>query len=217
VAEFTFYRPKATITSMPSTERVALGLRAHSGSAVLVALRGPGSSPAVVDRRRLTLCDDSFPRQPYHAAEDLPIAEAEALVSRSLETAARLARAEIKAAVEARRAAGQRVAGVGLLLGSGRPLPKFLSVVLGSHPLIHTAEGEMYRSVLRDGCERAGIEVVGLREREILASACERLELSPEALRARIAELGKPLGPPWTQDEKLASLAAWLVLRGAKK
>ena len=44
----------------------------------------------------------------------------------------------------------------------------------------------------------------------------KRLKLAPDALRARIAGLGKPLGPPWGQDEKLAALAAWLVLTPAK-
>jgi len=72
----------------------------------------------------------------------------------------------------------------------------------------------MYRDVLRDGCAKAGVEVAGFRERDLVASAAQRLELAPEAVQARLAALGKPLGPPWTQDEKLASLAAWLVLRG---
>ena len=106
---------------MPTVERVALGLRAHSGWAVLVALGGPPAAPVVVDRRRLALCDDSFPRQPYHAAEELPAAKAQALVGRSLETANRLAREALASAVEDLRAAGQEVAGAGLLLGSGRP------------------------------------------------------------------------------------------------
>jgi hypothetical protein len=153
---------------MARAERVALGLRAHSGWAVLVALSGPVSEPHVVDRRRLELCDDSFPHQPYHAA-------------------AELARAAVLAAVERRREDGQHVAGAGLLLSSSRPLPGELARVRASHALIHGAEGEMYRDVLRDGCM---------------------------AVQSRLAALGKPLGPPWTQDEKLASLAAWLVLRG---
>jgi len=201
---------------MPSAERVALGLRAHSGWAALVVLRGPAASPAVVDRRRLVLCDSSFPRQPYHAAEELPAPKAEDLVNRSLDAAARLARAALGAAVKDRRASGERVAGAGLLLGSARPLPVELAEVLRSHPLIHTAEGEMYRAVLRDGCERAGIAVVGFRERELETTGARRLRLAPAALRSRLAALGKPLGPPWTRDEKLASLAAWLVLREAK-
>ena len=201
---------------MPTGERVALGLRAHSGWAVLVALRGSSSSPVVVDRRRLALCDGSFPRQPYHAAEELAAAKAAALVSRSLETAHRLAREAVAAAAKDRQAAGQRIAGAGLLLGSGRPLPAELQAILRSHPLIHTAEGVMYREALRLGCERAGAAVVGLREREIEATAVKALKLTPDALRARLTALGKPLGPPWSQDEKLATLAAWLVLTRAK-
>lgn len=201
---------------MPNHERVALGLRAHSGWAVLVALGVPAAAPVVVDRRRLVLCDGSFPRQPYHAAENLPAAQAEALVGRSLETARRLGRAELRDAVAARASAGQRLVGAGLLLGSGRPLPPELSAVLGSHPLIHTAEGEMYRDVLRAACEHAGIAVTGLRERDLAEAAAPRLKLAPDALRARLATLGKPLGPPWTADHKLAALAAWLVLQAAR-
>jgi hypothetical protein len=201
---------------MSTPDPVALGLRAHSGWAVLVALGGPSSSPVVVDRRRLVLCDGSFPRQPYHAAENLSAAKAQALVSRSLETAHRLAREALAQAVKDRRGAGQEIAGAGLLLGSGRPLPAELSAILRAHPLIHTAEGVMYREALRLGCERAGLAVVGFREREVEATACQRLQLEPLGLRARVTALGKPLGPPWSQDEKLASLAAWLVLTRAK-
>jgi hypothetical protein len=201
---------------MPKVERVALGLRAHSGWAVLVALGGPVSAPVVVDRRRLSLCDDSFPRQPYHAAETLPPAKALTLVTRSLEAAHSLAYEALASAVRDRLAAGQEVAGAGLLVGSGRPLPRELPAILRSHPLIHTAEGEMYREAVRLGCERVRVAVVGWREREIEATASERLKLAPDAVRLRIAALGKPLGPPWSQDEKLAALAAWLVLTGAK-
>ena len=73
----------------------------------------------------------------------------------------------------------------------------------------------MYRDVLRAACEHAGVPVVGWRERELEARAATLLKLTPEALRARLAALGKPLGSPWTRDEKLATLAAWLVLTGA--
>jgi hypothetical protein len=198
---------------VPKLEQVTLGLRAHSGWAVLVALGGSGAAPVVVERRRLSLCDDSFPRQPYHAAEELPAARAKALVARSLDSAHRLAREALASAAKDLRAAGREVVGAGLLLGSGRPLPAELEAILAAHPLIHTAEGELYREALRAGCERASIPVVGLRERDVLATASQRLALAPAALRARVAALGKPIGPPWGQDQKLAALAAWLVLR----
>jgi hypothetical protein len=204
---------RRTISCVPHLERVTLGLRAHSGWAVLVALGGSAAAPVVVERRRLSLCDDSFPRQPYHAAEELPAARAKALIDHSLDTAHRLAREALASALKHLRIAGTEVAGAGLLLGSGRPLPVQLQAILAAHPLIHTAEGEMYREALRASCERASIPVVGFRERDLLATASTSLALAPETLRARLTALGKPLGPPWTQDEKLASLAAWLVLR----
>jgi hypothetical protein len=204
---------RRTISGMPKLQGVTLGLRAHSGWAVLVALGGRSVEPVVVERRRLRLCDDSFPRQPYHAAEELPAARAEALVARSLATANRLAQEALASAVKDLRAAGREVARAGLLLSSGRPLPAELQAILAAHPLIHTAEGEMYREALRAGCERASIPVLGFRERDILATASTRLALAPETLRARVAALGKPLGPPWRQDEKLAALAAWQLLQ----
>lgn len=201
---------------MPDAQRASFGLRAHSGWAVLVALAGSPSAPTVVDRRRLTLCDGSFPWQPYHAAENLKADKARALVGRSLETAHLLAREALAAAARDRRAAGHEVAGAGLLVGSGRPLPSELSAILASHPLIHTAEGAMYREVLRGGLEHCGLAVIGFKERDVLAMGEKKLGLAKEDLRVRLSSLGKSLGPPWTEDEKLAALAAWLVLRGVK-
>jgi hypothetical protein len=56
------------------------------------------------------------------------------------------------------------------------------------------------------------LPVTGFRERDVVATASTRLAIAPDRLRARVTALGKPLGPPWTTDHKLASLAAWLVL-----
>lgn len=46
----------------------ALGFRAHSGWAAMVALAGALNAPLVVDRRRLELADPhrTGPMQPYH-------------------------------------------------------------------------------------------------------------------------------------------------------
>jgi hypothetical protein len=38
------------------------------------------------------------------------------------------------------------------------------------------------------------------------------LRLSSERVTRMLAEMGRALAPPWRQDEKLATLAAWLVL-----
>jgi len=53
---------------------------------------------------------------------------------------------------------------------------------------------------------------LAITERELLTSVATRLKKKPEFLNRQVAALGKSLGPPWTQDEKLATLAAWLTL-----
>ena len=83
-----------------------------------------------------------------------------------------------------------------VLVGRPRPLPP-LDRILKSHAAIHTAEGIFYREVLIEACERAGLRVVRVAEAEVAA---------------HLAGLPK-LPPPWTADEKLATLAALATLR----
>jgi hypothetical protein len=51
-----------------------------------------------------------------------------------------------------------------------------------------------------------------LPEREVEERATNTFGRKANHVKLRISELGKLLGPPWTQDEKLAALAAALVL-----
>ncbi len=99
------------------------------------------------------------------------------------------------------------VSGCCVLTASGRPLPGLVGI-LASHALIHSAEGEFYRDAVAEACARAKIAVSRVRERDVLLEA-EHLA----GWRERLVEFGKAVGPPWTQDEKLSALGAWLVLR----
>jgi hypothetical protein len=36
--------------------------------------------------------------------------------------------------------------------------------------------------------------------------------LAAGEVQKRLLELGRPLGPPWTQDQKYAALVAWMAL-----
>jgi len=173
--------------------RIALGFRAHSGWAAAVAVSGSFELPDVLERRRLAIAQG--PRQPYHAAEPLPFSEAEALILRCRVEALELAVAAIE---ELRRAFAAKSAGV--LVGRPRPLPP-LPAILKSHAAIHTAEGVFYREVMIEACQLCGLRVARVPEKEIAA---------------RVSDLPR-LGPPWTADEKLATLAALatLVPRGA--
>jgi hypothetical protein len=179
----------------------ALGLRTHSGWAALVAVTGPPQDSEILERKRIELIADGFPAQPYHAAERLPFAEAEALIHRSLEQAKRLALEALQPMIAQHK---YEVTACGILFASGRPLPNLAST-LASHALIHTAEGEHYRAALIHAAEHCGLRVTRVKEKDALANTVPGLQKD-------LARLGREIGPPWRQDEKLATVAAWLAL-----
>lgn len=197
------------------TPSAAIGWRAHSGWAALIAVAGPLRAPVVVERRRVELVDRALPgaAQPFHAARDLPPAEGERFVARCREASLRLARQATAATAEALRRGGYRLTACGLLQSSARPLPE-LAAVLASHALVHTAEGELFRGVLAAAAADHGLAVLRVKERELRERCTIGLGVGAGDLDRRLAELGRALGPPWRQDEKLATLAAWLALAG---
>jgi hypothetical protein len=193
--------------------QAALGLRSHSGWAVVVAVAGPLDSPSVVDRRRIELADKSIPGsvQPYHAAEGSPLAQAEEFIGRCRAASNALARRALDEVLADLLANGFRAVRSCILRSSGRPLGT-LAATLASHALIHTAEGEFYRDALRHGLDHHAVPVMGVKERDLLPQAAEALNLSVEQVQRKALELGKSIGPPWRQDEKLATIAAWRAL-----
>jgi hypothetical protein len=185
----------------------AVGFRVHSGWAAAVTLTGPQTSPVVEDRRRIELADGTpGSKQPYHAAEPLRLAEAEALLERCRKSTWNLARQGLD---EIRSA--HSIGACGMLLAGGRPLPE-LDRILASHALIHTAEGEFFRQAIIEVSRELGLPVRAVKERELLDTCAAELKLSPTELQQRLADWGRAMGPPWRQDEKYAALVAWLAL-----
>ena len=195
----------------------ALGFRAHSGWTAAVAVGGSPARPVVLDRRRIETCDASIhgSRQPFHAAEPLSFEKAEALIRQCRESSTLLAARAVTAMVAQLTQNGHAVVGAGILFASGRPLP-LLAAILRSHALIHTAEGEFFREVLVQASEHGSLPVTKIKEREIWERGATVLRRPPADLQQLIDGLGKSLGPPWRQDEKLASMAAWIALAEAQ-
>jgi hypothetical protein len=153
------------------------------------------------------------PEQPYHVARELTLAEAKAYLARSAKNARRLAQLALEEAAEALRERGYRIGGCGIVLASGRALPA-LEQILASHPMIHRAEGEFFRNVIREACAEMGIEVTGVRERELFEVAGEKLGIPPARIKRQMDEMRRSLGSPWTADQKNAAVAGLLALRG---
>jgi len=194
-------------------KQAAVGFRVHSGWAAVVVVWLEKGAPVVLERKRAHLVKTftyTF-RQPYHTAEKMPLAEARRFVAQVQTEARQLAHGVIHGMQSDLERAEIKLTRGSLLLASGRPLPD-LEKILASHALIHTADGELFREALSYAGKRYGLEIVGMKERELLECARQSLRVQPAVLLRRITELGKPFGSPWSQDEKFATLAAWLAL-----
>ena len=194
-------------------QTAAVGFRVHSGWAAAVVVCGPVDAPVVVDRRRIQLVkifSYTF-RQPYHTAEKMPRQDAGKFIRGVLSEAKRLALSSLRSLQTDLAGGDFKIVRGALLLASGRALPA-LEQILASHALIHTADGELFRDSLQAACARCDLPVQGIREKELFETASKALGIQPAILKRRIAAFGRSLGPPWSQDEKFAALAAWLSL-----
>src|SRR5580658_1598535 len=145
----------------------------HSGWGVLVAVSGDANSLEVLERKRIVITDPAIPgaNQPYHHAASLGISELELRQSEkylaSCATVSELlAFSAIEEVMRKLEGRGYRVVGSAVLLAAGRPLPP-LANILGSHPLLHTAEGEFFRRAVIQACERLELAVAEIRERDL--------------------------------------------------
>ena len=197
-------------------KRAAVGFRVHSGWSALVAVSLEKDGPVVLSRERVHLVETFIYkfRQPYHTAERMPLEKARAFVGASLVDAKRLAGGVLRSTREELASKGYELARGALLLASGKALPELEKILL-SHALIHTADGEHFREALRHACADCGVEIACIRDRELLERGVKSLGMKREKLLRRLTELGGGFGSPWTQDEKYAALAAWLVLAEA--
>jgi hypothetical protein len=194
-------------------KQAAVGFRVHSGWSALVVVSLENGAPTVVSRERVHLVETfSYKfRQPYHTAGRMPLEKARAFVDESLSEAKRLATRALRSTQTELGKRGYEVARCALLLASGKTLPGLESILL-SHALIHTADGELFREALRHSSADCGLEIARIKERELLDRGVKTLRTKRDKLLRRLTELGSGFGSPWTQDEKYAVLAAWLVL-----
>jgi len=194
-------------------QTTSLGFRVHSGWAATIVLCGPPDAPVVVDRRKIQLVKTftyTF-RQPYHTAEKMLRQDALKFIRGVQSDSQRLALSSLRSLQTDLAEGDFKIVRGALLLSSGRALPE-LEQILASHALIHTADGELFRDSLRTACARCDLPLQGIREKELFAMASKALGIQAAILKRRIAAFGKSLGPPWSQDEKFAALAAWLTL-----
>ena len=190
---------------------VALGMKAHIGWAAVVVLAGPVDSAEVVAKRRIDMATTFDEGAVYHKSQELPVAQAEALIRASEAKFERIAREALVDLAAELRAAGCEPVAIGVVSGDGRTPPPLASI-LKSHALVHAAEGELYRQVLLRAGEACRIPALPIPAKEIEARAAGALGIALARLPARLAVLGRATGRPWARDQKESALAAWVAL-----
>ena len=194
---------------------VAFGWKAHSGWAALVVLGTRDGSCLVVDRRRIELVEESWARQPYHAAEPLKPDAARDLVTRGVDAARRIALQEMRAAVKRESARSNDVAACAVLVTE--PMPDWTTdEILAVHFRMHKAEGVLFRDALVRAGEACGLRLVAIPEKMLTRHAEAALGTPASSLASKMATLGKSVGPPWGKDQKDAALAALVALQGPR-
>lgn len=191
------------------TPRAAIGITVKSGWAAAVLLTGSPTSPHVADSSRIELCDPAIPesRQPYHEGFGTPRGSGPEL-ARLLGSVRRFGREATTVLILRCRLSGHRLSGVGVVVGSTIDPAR----IANDHIRIHALEGQLFRSVVEDAAARNRLRCSTWRERDLYDVAAGVVNQSEPTLRDTLAALGRGSAGPWRAEQKLAALAAWLVL-----
>src|SRR5215475_4091125 len=174
--------------------RAAIGIRVHSGWGALVVAAYFNGAIAILDRRRIDITGttDAGARQPYHAARNLQLPEAEAFIANAFAAAHTTASSGLREVMDALRAQKYRIVGCAILMAAGRPLPP-LEKILAAHPLLHTAEGEFFRQAFAKACESNSIRVTKIKERDLEAALKQKFPRSALRIKEKVQLLGRTL------------------------
>ncbi|HTC24238.1 MAG TPA: hypothetical protein VK688_07750 [Gemmatimonadales bacterium] len=207
-------RPAGNGGTVPATvmgSPAALGFRVKSGWATAVLLLGPAESPSVVEAGRVELSDASVPhsRQPHHAATGVAQTDP-AVLAHLTGIVEQCARRSVAQLVERHRAAGHRLIGAGIVVGSDSPPDR----IANPHIRAHASEGRLFRTALESALTSAGVSGRVVVERTLYATAAATLHRAEPALKQAVTAMGRGRTSSWRADDKAAALAAWLVLAG---
>ena len=185
-----------------------IGVSDHGGWAVLVTATRDGT---FLDRRRVELVDASLPKIPHHSeAQRLPIEEAVKLVERVQASAERHAKLVLEATAK------EIPANIlGIALRQCPELPPAIAERITNYRASNVADWVMYRQAIAAAAEARGWlvhwfdpkKVEGLANKALASKA-----LGVKNLDAHFAQLRRSLGPPWSQDHKMAMAAAIATL-----
>jgi hypothetical protein len=174
----------------------------------LVTADGSGK---LLDRRRVELVEDGLPKIPHHSeAQRLPMEEAVALVERvraSAERHAKLVLDEMATALPGYK--------LGIALRECQELPPTISERITNYRAQNVADWVMYRRALAAAAEARGWPVHWFDSRRVQEMAGRALGVAD--MDAHFAQLRRAIGPPWSQDHRMAMAAAIAALNAPSR
>lgn len=187
----------------------ALGFTVKSGWACTVLMLAGTPLPRVADVRRVELSDPAIPesRQPYHAGFGTA-REDQGELDRLVASVEQFSERSLRGLLQQYQVTGHLLQGAGLVVGSLADPSKLAN----AHIRIHALEGQLFRRVVEQALEKAGLTWTVWRERDLHAAASTRLARSEGELRRALVDLGRGLHGPWRAEQKAAALAAWLAV-----
>ena len=187
----------------------ALGFRVKSGWAAVVLLVGPVPSPQVHDSRVINLSDPAVPesKQPFHAAMG-KLEEDHLKVERRTKVVQQVTLKSVAELIQNYRDASYTIRGAGLVVGSQIDP----TVIKNPHIRAHALEGQLFRTVLEEALRSQGLPCRVVVERNAYTQAAAVLGRAEDELKRTVSAFGRSRSGPWRADEKLAALAAWMVL-----
>jgi hypothetical protein len=193
--------------------KITFGFAVHSGWAALVIVGGPLEKPEVIDRRRVDLVQEEWAKAPYHAAEELEAVEARKLVQLGIQAAHKNAKQQMKDLIKWTQKHHYELAGCAVLRGNSMP-PWSTDEILAVHFRMHKAEGVLFREALASAAESCGIKLFCVPEKDLNNYSVKTLAIPLTRVQTTLTQLGQAIGPPWTRDQKDATLAAMIALHG---
>jgi hypothetical protein len=195
-----------------STTPCVVSVAEHAGWAHVVCVAIVEGTPTVIERRRVTLIDERLPRMPYHH-ESLAMSEddANALIARVRRSVASHALSALQS-VAADLAPAHVVVALAIREPVFSDLPAGVADVRRSYRLQCAADGVMYQLAVCDAARALGFKVHACPRGRELVRAAKRLGVAPGDIESFVAGEGRPVGPPWTLDHRLAFAAAIAAL-----
>jgi hypothetical protein len=189
----------------------AIGFKAHTGWAAAVIVGETNEGVEILAKRRIAMLDGFDAAAVYHVSHERGLSAVEARPMIDAAFAHAIARAKVGIADLSSATERHAIDRVAILVGADKPLPG-LEVILRSHPLVHAAEGEMYRTVLARACEAMQLQVMRIPAIDLARRASAAAHVSEASLLARLAAAGRASGKPWAAEQRECALAAWAAL-----